>query len=48
MFKGVISKKGLLIPLSFSNPQPYFPIKDWFFGASVQYSYDFIGSSPNA
>jgi len=45
MFQGVLSKKGTVIPLEFSNPQPYFPIKDWFFGASVEYAYEFIGSS---
>ncbi|EAR88056.2 transmembrane protein, putative (macronuclear) [Tetrahymena thermophila SB210] len=38
-FNGVISKVGLNIQKKFFNPKPIFEIKDWFFGAGINYSY---------
>ncbi|KAL4476341.1 hypothetical protein ABPG74_010074 [Tetrahymena malaccensis] len=38
-FNGVISKVGSNIQKKFFNPKPIFEIKDWFFGAGINYSY---------
>ncbi|KAL4494006.1 hypothetical protein ABPG72_022023 [Tetrahymena utriculariae] len=39
-FNGVISKVGSNIQKKFFNPKPIFEIKDWFFGAGINYSYN--------